>query len=138
MGQSIWCLQHDGQLLNDVSPFYALIPSAYLTYFILLATAATIIASQALISGCFTLISEAIKQRLWINLKVNYPADSKGQVYIPAINWVLFIGCILIIIIFKKSANMEAAYGLTITIDMIMTSALLLLFLRNETGLYFC
>ncbi|MBL0077572.1 MAG: KUP/HAK/KT family potassium transporter [Bacteroidetes bacterium] len=132
MGQSIWCLQHDGQLLNDVSPFYALIPSAYLTYFILLATAATIIASQALISGCFTLISEAIKQRLWINLKVNYPADSKGQVYIPAINWVLFIGCILIIIIFKKSANMEAAYGLTITIDMIMTSALLLLFFKKR------
>lgn len=132
MGQSVWCLQHEGALLNDESPFYALIPSPYLTYFILLATLATIIASQALISGCFTLISEAIKQRLWINLKVNYPADSKGQVYIPAINWVLFIGCIIIIIIFKKSSNMEAAYGLTITIDMIMTSALLLLFFKKH------
>jgi KUP system potassium uptake protein len=132
MGQSVWCLQHNGQLLNNVSPFYALIPSEYLTYFIFLATAATIIASQALISGCFTLISEAIKQRLWINLKVNYPADSKGQVYIPAINWVLFIGCILIIIIFKKSSDMEAAYGLTITIDMIMTTSLLLLFFKRQ------
>ena len=133
MGQSVWCLQHEGEVLGEtLSPFYALMPEKYLTYYIVLATAATIIASQALISGCFTLISEAIKQRLWINMEVNYPADSKGQVYIPFINWVLFTGCILIIILFRKSANMEAAYGLTITIDMIMTSALLLLFFKTR------
>ncbi|HNF49015.1 MAG TPA: KUP/HAK/KT family potassium transporter [Chitinophagales bacterium] len=130
MGQSIWCLQHRGISLNDVSPFYELIPKPYLTFLIILATVATIIASQALISGCFTLVSEAIKQRLWINLKVDYPSDSKGQVYIPVMNWVLMSGCIFIIILFKRSANMEAAYGLTITIDMLMTTSLLLLFFK--------
>ena len=133
MGQSVWCLQREGELLQEsMSPFYALAPKQYLSYFILLATAATIIASQALISGCFTLISEAIKQRLWINLQVNYPAESKGQVYIPFINWILLTGCILIIILFEKSSNMEAAYGLTITIDMIMTTGLLLLFFKTR------
>jgi KUP system potassium uptake protein len=132
MGQSIWCIEHEGQYLHDISSFYALVPPQYLTYFIILATVATIIASQALISGCFTLISEAIKQRLWINLKVNYPAESKGQVYIPAINWLLLTGCLVIIVLFEKSTNMEAAYGLTITIDMLMTSSLLLLFFRMK------
>ena len=132
LGQAVWCLQHDGELLNERSPFYSLVPIKYLSYFIILATVATIIASQALISGCFTLISEAIKQRLWINLKVHYPAESKGQIYIPSINWILFAGCLLIIILFKKSSNMEAAYGLSITINMLMTTALLLLFFRTK------
>jgi KUP system potassium uptake protein len=132
LGQCVWCLQHTGELLNERSTFYALVPPQYLSYFIILATTATIIASQALISGCFTLISEAIKQRLWINMKVYYPAESKGQIYIPSINWILFAGCLLIIILFKKSTNMEAAYGLSITINMLMTSALLLLFFRTK------
>lgn len=130
MGQSIWCLQHRGVTLNDTSPFFELIPKQYLTFLIVLATLATIIASQALISGCFTLVSEAIKQRLWINLKVDYPSESKGQVYIPAMNWVLMCGCIFIIILFQRSTNMEAAYGLTITVDMLMTTSLLLLFFK--------
>jgi KUP system potassium uptake protein len=95
---------------------------------IAIATAATIIASQALISGCFTLVNEAIRLRLWVNLKVSYPAESKGQLYITSVNWLLFVGCMLVLFIFGKSSNMEAAYGLTITIDMLMTSALLLFF----------
>lgn len=132
LGQSAWCLQHEGEMLNIGSTFYAIVPKHLLTYFIILATIATIIASQALISGCFTLVSEAIKQRLWVNLRVDYPAESKGQIYIPAINWLLFVGCIIIIILFRESSNMEAAYGLTITIDMIMTTGLLMLFFRLE------
>ena len=132
MGQSVWCLQHEGELLQGANPFYSLIAGRFLPYGILLSTVAAIIASQALISGCFTLISEAIKQRLWINLKVVYPAESKGQVYIPTVNWILLLGCILIIILFEKSANMEAAYGLTITIDKLMTTCQLLLFFRTR------
>lgn len=132
MGQSVWCLEHLGTKISQVNTFYALIPKQYVSILIIIATAATIIASQALISGCFTLISEAIKQRLWINLKVNYPSESKGQVYIPALNWLLFFGCISIIILFRNSSNMEAAYGLTITIDMLMTSCLLLLFYKDK------
>jgi len=132
MGQSVWCLQHAGTKLMDNNTFYALISKQYLPYYIVLATAATVIASQALISGCFTLISEAIKQRLWINLKVIYPSESKGQVYIPAMSWVLLVGCICIIILFRKSSNMQAAYGLAITIDMIMTTGLLLLYFKTK------
>ena len=100
---------------------------------IAIATAATIIASQALITGVFTLMNEAIKLKLWTNLKVKYPTDNKGQIYIPFINWFLMFGCLLVIFIFKKSSAMEHTYGLAITIDMVMTSILLgfLLLVRN-------
>lgn len=127
-GQSAWLLSHLGETLNNGSVFYKIAPPAILPIVIIVATVAAVIASQALITGCFTLVSEAMKQRLWINLKVNYPAESKGQLYISSVNWLLFIGCMIVIFIFGKSSNMEAAYGLTITIDMLMTSALLLYF----------
>lgn len=127
-GQSAWALQHVGERIGNSGVFYSLVPKEFLPLVIIIATTAAVIASQALISGCFTIVNEAFKLRLWVNLKVHYPSHSKGQVYIAPVNWFLMIGCLSVLFIFKESKNMEAAYGLTITIDMLMTSALLLLF----------
>ena len=110
---------------NHTSVFYSHVPDALLPYVIFIATLAAIIASQALITGVFTLVSEAIKLKLWTNLAIKYPATEKGQVYVPAINSLLFVGCLLVVAIFKRSADMEGAYGLAISIDMLMTSLLL-------------
>lgn len=131
-GQGAWLLEKSGATLEDVSIFYAIVPKSILPFIIALATIATIIASQALISGCFTLINEAIKLRLWINHRVTFPSSHKGQIYISSVNWFLFSGCMLVVLAFKKSYNMEAAYGLTIIINMLMTSALLLLVFRTR------
>lgn len=132
LGQSAWALEHVGERLGSTGVFYSLVPDGYLPLIIIIATAAAIIASQALISGCFTLVNEAFKLRLWINHKVHYPSHSKGQVYIAPVNWFLMFGCLTVLFIFQESKNMEAAYGLSITINMIMTSMLLLLFLRQR------
>ena len=133
-GQGAWLLDKKGTTMEDVSIFYAIVPKTILPLIIALATVATIIASQALISGCFTLVNEAIKLRLWINHKVTYPSSHKGQIYISSINWFLFAGCMVVVFAFRKSYNMEAAYGLTIIINMLMTSALLLVvFSRRGT-----
>ncbi|MBK8845985.1 MAG: KUP/HAK/KT family potassium transporter [Bacteroidetes bacterium] len=107
-------------------PFYDIMPKWFLPFGVVLATFATIIASQAIITGCFTLVNEAMKLRLLPNLKVNYPTMQRGQIYIPFINWVLLGGCITVVLIFQKASAMEAAYGLAITIDMIMTTSLLI------------
>lgn len=131
-GQSAWVLSNfDGQLLSENQRiFYALMPGWFLPIGLVIATLAAIIASQALISGVFTLVNEAMKLKLWLKMKVNHPSDWLGQVYIPGINWVLMIGCLIVVLFFKKSSNMEAAYGLAITIDMMMTSLLLGFFYR--------
>lgn len=126
-GQSAMLLQQfEGQHWPEgKSTFYTLMPEWFLPIGITVATLATIIASQALISGCFTLVNEAMKLRLWPNLKVIYPTTHQGQMYIPGINWFLFGGCITVVLIFQESGNMEAAYGLAITINMLMTTLLL-------------
>lgn len=123
-GQAAFCLTLKKET-SITSVFYATVPSGFLPYIIGIATIATIIASQALITGIFTLVNEAIKLKLWTNLKVKYPSTHKGQIYIPFINYFLLAGCLLVVFLFKKSANMESAYGLAITIDMLMTSVLL-------------
>ncbi len=125
LGQSALCLQDGFHLQANQTVFYAMVPPDLLYFAIGIATAATIIASQALITGVFTLMNEAIKLDLWTNLKVKYPSEHQGQIYIPFINWFLMGGCLLVIAIFQKSAAMEATYGLAITIDMVMTSILL-------------
>ncbi len=124
-GQGAWMLQHQGQTLGSKIPFYEIMPENLLIFGIILATMATIIASQALISGTFTLVNEAMKLKLWPATRVRYPNQLKGQIYIPAINWILMLGCILVVLIFQESARMEGAYGLAITFDMLMTSSLL-------------
>tara|TARA_R110002167_G_scaffold129337_1_gene312196 strand:+ start:393 stop:2327 length:1935 start_codon:yes stop_codon:yes gene_type:complete len=123
-GQAAYCLSLDKGAAVD-SIFYATVPPAVLPYIIGIATIATIIASQALITGIFTLVNEAIKLKLWTNLKVKYPSTHKGQIYVPFINYFLLAGCLLVVLLFRKSSNMESAYGLAITIDMLMTSLLL-------------
>lgn len=127
-GQGAWLLQHQGQTLGGKIPFYEIIPESLLIFGIILATMATIIASQALISGTFTLVNEAMKLKLWPATRVRYPSQLKGQIYIPAINWILLSGCILVVIIFHESSRMAGAYGLAITFDMLMTTSLLVFY----------
>ncbi|HEY1039775.1 MAG TPA: KUP/HAK/KT family potassium transporter [Bacteroidia bacterium] len=130
MGQGAWLLTLQGkQLPPDVNPFYAIMPEWFVPVGVIVATAATIVASQALISGSFTLINEAIRLNLWPKVRIKYPTIVRGQLYIPSINWLLCFGCIGVILYFKESSNMEAAYGLSIVITMIMTTLLLVNYL---------
>lgn len=136
LGQGAWLLaHHQGESITGAiiesgfNPFYGIMPSWFLYFGIAIATAATIIASQALISGSFTLVSEAMRLNLWPKLKINYPTEAKGQLYVPAVNLLLYLGCIGIVLYFRKASNMEAAYGLAITVTMIATSILFANFL---------
>ncbi len=128
-GQAAWLLAHAGTQLTDVSPFFGLVPHWFLIPAICIAAMATIIASQALISGSFTLIAEAIRLNLWPKLRVVFPSNEKGQIYIPNINWLLMTGCCGVVFYFKESKNMEAAFGLSVTITMLMTTILLSFYL---------
>lgn len=131
-GQAAWLLNHIGQDVTKVSPFFGLVPHWFLIPAIVIATMATIIASQALISGSFTLVAEAIRLNLWPKLRVVFPSDVKGQLYIPAINWFLMFGCIAVVLYFKESKNMEAAFGLSVTLTMLMTTILLSFYLYTK------
>ena len=130
MGQTAWLISNNGQSLNGDNPFYAIMPEWFLPIGIGIATIATVVASQALISGSFTLINEAMRLNFWPKVEIKYPTDLKGQMYIPSINWLLYAGCIFIVWFFKESKEMEAAYGLTIILGMIMSSRLLAFFMR--------
>ncbi|MEP2667608.1 MAG: KUP/HAK/KT family potassium transporter [Cyclobacteriaceae bacterium] len=127
-GQAAWLLTLEGSTLNGQIPFYAIVPDGFLIFSIVIATMAAVIASQALISGTFTLVNEAMKLKLWPSTKVRYPSQIKGQIYLPTINWVLLAGTILVVLIFRESSAMEGAYGLAITFDMLMTTTLLVYF----------
>jgi KUP system potassium uptake protein len=131
LGQGAWLLHNNtGKTITDemisagFNPFYGVMPGWFLYFGIAIATAAAIIASQALISGSFTLISEAMRLNLWPKFRIHYPTEARGQLYIPGINWLIYLGCIGIVLYFKKASNMEAAYGLAITLCMIATSIL--------------
>ncbi|WP_313076111.1 KUP/HAK/KT family potassium transporter [Lacrimispora sp.] len=128
-GQGAWILSSRNNpaftLTEDINPFYQMIPHSFLVYGIGISTLAAIIASQALISGSFTLVSEAIKLNLFPRLHTIYPSPLKGQLYIPAINRILCIVCIGIVLFFQSSEKMESAYGLAITVTMLMTTILL-------------
>ncbi len=130
MGQTAWLVSMDGKYLNEANPFYSIMPDWFLPVGIGIATIATVVASQALISGSFTLINEAMRLNFWPKVRIKYPTELKGQMYISSINWILYFGCIGIVLFFKESKNMEAAYGLTIILGMIMTSRLLAFFMR--------
>jgi KUP system potassium uptake protein len=127
LGQGAYLLEIRGNVVWSAAksnPFFNIMPHWFLLPGIVIATIAAVIASQALISGSFTLISEAIKLNLWPKMKINYPTVERGQLFIPGINTLLFLGCSAIVLYFKRSSGMEAAYGLSITICMIMTSCL--------------
>lgn len=140
-GQGAWILsaRNNPAFLQDkeLNPFFQMVPHDLLIYSIILSTAAAIIASQALISGSFTLVSEAIKLNLFPRLHTIYPSSSKGQLYIPAVNSILWIACIGIVLYFKNSAHMEAAYGLAITCTMLMTTILLFNYLLKKKVPFF-
>jgi KUP system potassium uptake protein len=128
-GQGAWLMSNHGKVLDGQNPFFALMAPWFLPIGIFIATAAAIIASQALISGSFTLINEAIRLNFWPKVKVVYPTDLRGQLYIPSVNWLLFAGCVGIVLHFKESSGMEAAYGLAIILTMLMTTLLLTYYL---------
>lgn len=130
LGQGAWVLMQHTQKLAGANPFFSIVPHWFLLPSILIATAASIIASQALISGSFTLISEAISLNFWPKVKVKFPTNIRGQIYIPSINWILFTGCVLVVLYFRTSEAMTAAYGFSITVAMLMTTILIYYFLR--------
>ena len=125
LGQGAWIIAHVDNLTSGLNPFYAIMPHGMLFFGIVMATIAAIIASQALISGSFTIFSEAMNLKFWPRQKIKYPTDVKGQLYIPFVNMSLFILCVIVILFFQSSERMEAAYGLSITITMLMTTFLL-------------
>ncbi len=130
-GQSAYLITLKGQYLNDNNnPFYSIMPAWFLPTGIAIATVATIVASQALISGSFTLINEGMRLNFWPKVKIKFPTALRGQLYIPSVNWLLMIGCIGVVLYFRESKNMEAAYGLTIILGMVMSSRLLYYFMR--------
>lgn len=133
LGQASWLLMREGEVVTE-NPFFLIMPSWFVIIGTIISTLAAIIASQALISGSFTLVSEAVKLNLLPKLQVRYPNEDKGQLYMPAVNFFLYIGCILLVLKFEKSENMEAAYGLAITITMMMTTILLYQHLKHNKG----
>ncbi len=130
LGQGAWVMLQNKENLGDVNPFFSIVPVGFLIPSTIIATAACIIASQALISGSYTLISEAIILNFWPRVTVKYPTDIRGQIYIPSINWILCMGCVLAVLYFKTSEAMTVAYGFSITIAMLMTTILMSYFLR--------
>lgn len=147
-GQTAWLLNHVGETIGSVSPFYHTVPAVIYWPALIIATVATIIASQALISGCFTLINEAIRLDIWPRHLVLFPGKIKGQLYIPAVNWFLMIGCVGMVLYFKESTKMEAAFGLSVTLTMLMSTVLINFYLYSKrvhfiwiiliTGLFLC
>ncbi|MET7258662.1 KUP/HAK/KT family potassium transporter [Dyadobacter fermentans] len=130
MGQAAWLMNlGEGAMLDGRNPFFEIMPHWFLIIGILIATTAAIIASQAMISGSYTLISEAMNLNFWPRVAVRQPSEVKGQIYIPSVNYMLWIGYVLMVLYFGNSSNMEAAYGLAITITMMVTTYLLSYFL---------
>jgi len=142
-GQGAFLINHEGKTLTELggnagNPFYLIMANWFQPAGIIIATMAAVIASQALISGSFTLINEAMRLNFWPKVKIKYPTEVKGQLYIPSINWLLLLGCICIVLYFKESSNMEHAYGLAIVLCMIMTTFLLNFYLiMKRVKLYF-
>ncbi len=131
-GQGSWLLQNQGKQLEDQSPFFAMMPAWWVIPGIIIATMAAIVASQALISGSFTLVNEAIRLNFWPKARIVYPTNFRGQLYVPSANWFLLAGCIGIVLYFRESSSMEAAYGLAIIITMISTTSLLAYYLYTR------
>ena len=142
-GQGAYLINHEGKTLTELggtagNPFYLIMAPWFQPIGIVVATMAAVIASQALISGSFTLINEAMRLNFWPKTRIKYPTEVKGQLYIPSINWLLLLGCIGIVLYFRESANMEDAYGLAIVLCMIMTTVLLSFYLiMKRIKLYF-
>ncbi|MCL4281473.1 MAG: KUP/HAK/KT family potassium transporter [Flavobacteriales bacterium] len=125
MGQGAWLLGHEGLVLGTRNPFFELMPEWFRLVGIGISTMAAIVACQAVISGSFTLINEAITLNFWPRVRVKFPTVVRGQIYIPSVNWLLWAGCVGVMFYFRSSGNMEAAYGFFIVVAMLMTTLLL-------------
>ena len=128
-GQGSWVLLNPELVHEFTNPFFAIMPGWFMMPGIIIATIAAIIASQAMITSSYSIISEAISLNFWPKIKINYPTNIKGQMYISSINWILYFCCLFVVLFFQKSSNMGAAYGLTINITMLMTTILLSIYL---------
>ncbi len=138
LGQAGWIIHHANEISSTTNPFFTIMPQWFTYMGIILATLAAIVASQALITGSFTVISEAIHLNIWPSVKIEYPTRIKGQMFIPSVNYLLMAGCLLIVFAFGSSAKLEAAYGLAITLSMMMTTFLLFLYMnKNGRPLWF-
>lgn len=137
LGQGVWILQHTNyQASGDLNPFFEVVPTNLRFFAIILATVAAIIASQALVTGSFTLVAEASSLKFLPRMNIVYPSTEKGQIYIPAINKMLCIITIAVVFYFQTSEHMEAAYGLAITVTMLMTTILLFEYLGLKNTLF--
>lgn len=138
LGQGAWLIANTTNTtlwaLPDFNPFFQMLPEGIRPFSVALSTAAAIIASQALITGSFTLVSEATRLNLMPHLQINYPSDTKGQLYIPLVNVVMWVACVAVVLLFQTSSHMEAAYGLAITLTMLMTTSLLFVYLGRLRG----
>ena len=142
LGQGAWILANNGSAelaaIEDLNPFFQMLPENFRVFAIVLSTFAAIIASQALITGSFSIVSEAVRLDLMPHMRINYPSETKGQIYIPMVNNVMWVACICVVLFFQTSAHMEAAYGLAITVTMLMTTVLLFTYLsrvRHRTSI---
>ncbi|MDW8428657.1 MAG: KUP/HAK/KT family potassium transporter [Chitinophagales bacterium] len=138
-GQAAWLVQFEGYRRNDLgvtNPLYGIMPSWFVPIGIVIATAATVIASQAMITGAFSLVNEAMRLNLWPKARVLHPTEERGQLFIPSINGILFVGCAGVVLYFQESERMEAAYGLAINITMIVTTILLSAYAYVRRGSY--
>ena len=132
LGQGAWILDHYKEVrYHGINPFFGIMPDFLIYPAVILATLAAVIASQAVITGAFTMFSEAMSITFWPNQQINYPSGVKGQMYIPRINWGLMALCFIVVLFFQSSSRMEAAYGLTITITMLMTTIFLIFSLKK-------
>ncbi|MFP5079993.1 KUP/HAK/KT family potassium transporter [Pedobacter sp. JCM 36344] len=131
LGQGVWAIHH-GNYDTSLNPFFEIVPNDYLLFMVALATCAAVIASQAMITGSFTLIAEAVRLNLWPKVRINYPSDQKGQIYVPSINWILWAGCIGIVLIFRSSGAMEGAYGLAINLTFLATTILVAFYMKRK------
>jgi len=140
LGQGAYLISHRSGLFvteavkaqYGINAFYDLMPEWFIIFGVVIATSAAIIASQAMITGSFTLISEAMRLNLWPKLKIRYPSEEKGQLFIPILNLMMFVGCVGVVLYFRTSSRMEAAYGLAIIITMLMTTVLFSNFLISR------
>ena len=135
LGQGAWILASNGSAdlaaIPDLNPFFQMLPEQVRVFAVVLSTFAAIIASQALITGSFSIVSEAVRLDLMPHMRINYPSETKGQIYIPMVNNVMWVACICVVLLFQTSAHMEAAYGLAITVTMLMTTVLLFTYLSR-------
>jgi KUP system potassium uptake protein len=134
-GQGAWLMQHAGETLGSRRVFFETMPPQFLIIGVIIATIAAVVASQAMITGSFTLISEAIRLGFWPKMRIVYTTEMKGHIFVPAINFILWLGCMFIVYFFKESAKMEAAYGMAINTAMPMTTVLFAAYLHKRLKL---